>query len=240
MPVLFFSPGLGMKPSDYTVLLKEMASHGYMVIAVAHTPVIAQDTNLNRIVLLLGDDLISALNHVTRAHEAGDVLFQRANPSLVGVFGHSIGGAAAAEAMARNGRFATGADLDGTVFGKAVLYGLKNPFLLLIGKLTWLETFPRRPPEFVVDHDRERMHEQMMFMRSPNMIWATVKGLRHMNFTDDAFMPGLNRIPEVLGLRTDGATTLKLTSWYLTRFFAGVSADELQRPPYTGIITRTR
>src|SRR6185436_3554716 len=35
-PVLIFSPGLGNLPTNYTSLLEDVASHGYVVVAVAH------------------------------------------------------------------------------------------------------------------------------------------------------------------------------------------------------------
>ena len=36
-PVLFFSPGLGMMPTDYTALIEDIASHGYVVVGINPT-----------------------------------------------------------------------------------------------------------------------------------------------------------------------------------------------------------
>ncbi len=46
------------------------------------------------------------------------------------MFGHSLGGATAAEAMGEDPRIAAGVDLDGTLLGAVVDTGLDRPFLL--------------------------------------------------------------------------------------------------------------
>lgn len=53
-----------------------------------------------------------------------------ADSSWVGVFGHSLGGATAAEAMLFDSRLVGGVDLDGTFFGDVVEKGLERPFLI--------------------------------------------------------------------------------------------------------------
>jgi hypothetical protein len=50
--------------------------------------------------------------------------------SRVGIFGHSLGGAAAAAAMLTDSRFACGANLDGSVWGDVIYEGLSKPFLI--------------------------------------------------------------------------------------------------------------
>lgn len=49
----------------------------------------------------------------------------------VGMFGHSLGGAAAAEVMYEDPRVIAGIDMDGTLSGQVVSSGLDRPFLLL-------------------------------------------------------------------------------------------------------------
>ncbi|OLB73621.1 MAG: hydrolase [Actinobacteria bacterium 13_2_20CM_2_71_6] len=51
--------------------------------------------------------------------------------SRVGMFGHSLGGAAAAETMYEDARVKAGLDLDGTLSGPVVTAGLDRPFLLM-------------------------------------------------------------------------------------------------------------
>ncbi|MFI6156564.1 prolyl oligopeptidase family serine peptidase [Kitasatospora sp. NPDC051170] len=57
---------------------------------------------------------------------------RRADPDRIGVLGHSMGGAAAAEAVRQDERFAAGLHLDGGLFGSPVPeVGLDRPFLML-------------------------------------------------------------------------------------------------------------
>lgn len=48
----------------------------------------------------------------------------------VGVYGHSLGGAAAAEVMLYDSRFVGGVNLDGSFYGDVVDQGLDRPFLI--------------------------------------------------------------------------------------------------------------
>lgn len=54
----------------------------------------------------------------------------RINFSQVVAYGHSLGGASAAEAILSNNRFRGGADLDGQIFNSVLSQGLSKPFLL--------------------------------------------------------------------------------------------------------------
>jgi hypothetical protein len=47
------------------------------------------------------------------------------------MYGHSVGGAAAAEAMRLDCRVVAGANLDGSMFGPVVQQGVRGPFLLI-------------------------------------------------------------------------------------------------------------
>ncbi|MEN8652066.1 hypothetical protein ABCR94_15975 [Streptomyces sp. 21So2-11] len=51
--------------------------------------------------------------------------------SRTAMFGHSLGGATAAESMCAGLPIAAGADLDGSLFGEEVMRGLDKPLLLL-------------------------------------------------------------------------------------------------------------
>jgi predicted dienelactone hydrolase len=49
----------------------------------------------------------------------------------IGVFGHSFGGASAAQTCRLDNRCKAGADLDGTLYGDVIQVGLKQPFIFL-------------------------------------------------------------------------------------------------------------
>jgi dienelactone hydrolase len=228
-PLLLFSPGLGQIPTAYSALAEEMASHGYVVLGVPHplgidtAPTVRFDSAVNVLAL----DLVAVLDHVEQRRAAGDPFFARIDPARVGVFGHSFGGAASAEACRQDRRFLAGADLDGTVFGGPVVEGIRQPFLLLMARLPWFTRF-RAPPSYLPGHDRGRLHEEMFVARSPAARWVTVSRLSHMAFADVAyFFRPEYRLPELLGARRSGQETLRLASRYLRALFdryVGLSA----------------
>lgn len=53
------------------------------------------------------------------------------NVHRVGAFGHSLGGATAAQTMLEDRRFVAGIDLDGSIVGSVSTIGLSKPFLLM-------------------------------------------------------------------------------------------------------------
>lgn len=62
-------------------------------------------------------------------------IFQgKIDPSNIGMFGHSFGGAAAAQTLLADSRFKAGINMDGTLFGAGNLSGLKQPFLMMNAK----------------------------------------------------------------------------------------------------------
>lgn len=68
----------------------------------------------------------------------------------MGIYGHSLGGATAAEAMLSDSRLVGGINLDGTFFGSVIDRGLDKPFMIMAheGKnlttdATWAALWPR-------------------------------------------------------------------------------------------------
>ena len=58
------------------------------------------------------------------------------NLQSVGVFGHSFGGAAAAEICHLDDRFKAGIDLDGDPYGDVIKTGLNQPFMFILSEPT--------------------------------------------------------------------------------------------------------
>lgn len=68
----------------------------------------------------------------------------------MGIYGHSLGGATAAEAMLSDSRLIGGVNLDGTFFGSVIDRGLDKPFMIMAheGKnlttdTTWAALWPK-------------------------------------------------------------------------------------------------
>ncbi|MFI5617294.1 alpha/beta hydrolase family protein [Streptomyces sp. NPDC051567] len=145
---VLLSHGRGSSRVLTSGLAEELASHGHLVAAVDHT----YDASAVRFPdgrLLLGAlppapddwDAQDRLETAVRAADLrtlADALTRRHRPAAgvavtrIGLLGHSMGGAAAAEAIRLDRRFAAGLDLDGGLFGTtAADTGLDRPFLLL-------------------------------------------------------------------------------------------------------------
>jgi dienelactone hydrolase len=152
-PVVVFSPGYGGPRAFYTSLVADLASRGYVVLALDH-PYEAAVTELadgrivttvenfleadpDRIAFMAGRlalraaDVSFVLDQVARPQALGPRLSGRVDLDHVGAVGHSLGGATAAAAMARDTRIKAAVNVDGTPYGDLVGRRLDRPFMLI-------------------------------------------------------------------------------------------------------------
>lgn len=145
-PVVLFSPGAGQNREEGTTLVEELTSHGYVVVTISHTyqapevefpggrvervrregPTVAP----NEAVALRRVDVQFVLDSLTSlAAGANPDAGRRRLPAglsncfdltRVGMFGHSLGGATTAQAMANDQRVIAGINLDGSFFPEDV------------------------------------------------------------------------------------------------------------------------
>ncbi|MGZ0702309.1 alpha/beta hydrolase family protein [Pseudomonas piscis] len=135
-PVLLFSPGLGAVAEFYSGLLEDLASRGYVVVAINH-PYISAVTVLpgGRVIPLLDvleqddkklagaaplvvADLRSTLDWLEqRNREPEHLLGGHLDLTRIGALGHSFGGSAALQATRLDPRLRAAANLDGTIQG---------------------------------------------------------------------------------------------------------------------------
>lgn len=100
LPVLIFSPGGGVPSIGYTTQLEDLASHGYVVIALEHAAVApvagaSPDKAEQNTTESLAVDIVFMLDRLQEL--PGDSLFTgRLDLTRIGVFGHSRGGRTAA------------------------------------------------------------------------------------------------------------------------------------------------
>jgi pimeloyl-ACP methyl ester carboxylesterase len=158
-PVLLFAPGSGTTPLDYSALIEDVASHGYIVLGVespdygrasvfadgrvtlGHDPVeratrggARPSTALaiqawEEAARVFGEDLSFALRHLAAL---GDVPLRRAaDLTRVGVFGHSLGGAAALQCAHDDPRVRAVFDIDGSPIWSAGHGPLHKPVMIL-------------------------------------------------------------------------------------------------------------
>jgi predicted dienelactone hydrolase len=158
-PVVLYSTGLGGDRSLGTTLVEDLASHGYIVVAIDHTHDASEvEFPGGRIEVSalppVDSEAVAAQAEQIRVADTRFVLSELAildhggNPdaehrwlpsgiagaldlSHTGMFGWSIGGATAAGAMYADPRIRSGIDMDGTLYGPVVTGGLDRPFLLM-------------------------------------------------------------------------------------------------------------
>jgi pimeloyl-ACP methyl ester carboxylesterase len=137
-PVVLYSPGLGGQRESGTVLVQDLASHGYVVVTMDHTFETTVEFPGGRVenpVHIPKEQLGKAADaRVSDTRFVLDELGRRGwNLDKVGMFGHSFGGFTAAETMLQDKRIDAGMNLDGhlfTEYGDVAKRGLDGPFFL--------------------------------------------------------------------------------------------------------------
>ena len=168
-PILIYNPGWNGSRSQNTTLTEELASHGYVVVAIDHpynsgpvqvadgrviqpvpTPQLSDEVTTAQAVYALIDaevakettDAQFVLAQMERMNEdAASAFYQRLDRSRIGALGYSLGGAVAAELALRDARIGAVLDLDTPLYGQAGKQGVRQPFLLLS------EEIPHSTPE---------------------------------------------------------------------------------------------
>lgn len=159
-PTLLFSPGNDMADEYYSALLEELASHGYIVLALDHShegkgqilpdgrrlePEVDKHRppqNARAIMDFYGqrtqwraDDAKFLVSQLTTNSTAGAIV-AHVDLTRLGALGHSVGGVAAAEMCRRDARIRACANLDGLANAKPIIadngsFALAQPFLFL-------------------------------------------------------------------------------------------------------------
>jgi hypothetical protein len=145
-PVVIFSPGKDTPAALYSYLLEDLASHGYVVFAVSHpfgsgavvfadgqvapaTGAVTATQTRDQAILTWSADQRLVLATIDNLDD--DRLAGRLDLSRLAVFGHSLGGAAAAHSCLDELRFRACANMDGSVGQEVLDSALIQPFLLL-------------------------------------------------------------------------------------------------------------
>ena len=240
-PVLVFTPGNGWLPTDYSVLVEELASHGYVVVGVAPAGladvVVHADGRVVPKTLGVGaaiaddqrhahDDVLHVLRRLpaldaspaSRAHGHLDL-------ARVAVLGHSLGGTTALVAAARTSVSRAAVNLDGDAMGAAVLDARpRQPLLFVSHELPPMDEAPAGRDsawysltrQGLERSERRRTDEwARIASRSADARRVRVLGARHLDFTDAALASPLVTGADRRWMRfgpIDGARALRATA----------------------------
>jgi pimeloyl-ACP methyl ester carboxylesterase len=160
-PVIIFSPGGGMAKEQYSAQLEDLASHGYIVVAITHTydgivsvfpdgrtviydskrwptiPSFEGENNLNQLEWHAKDIRFVIDELVRMSQERVSPSFaQHLDLARIGAFGHSFGGMAAAHACQLDQRIRACLNQDGAEARKpfrldARGWGMDQPFMYI-------------------------------------------------------------------------------------------------------------
>jgi predicted dienelactone hydrolase len=203
-PVLLMKSGIGTLSTDYTAMAEDLASHGYIVVG-SDAPystykVIFPDgriilktgegnpgeaeyysdtrvRTLHRILGIWTDDTRFVLDQIEQMNrDSSSKFFNRFDINTVGVFGHSFGGATAAQFCYDDPRCKAGIDMDGAPYGSVIQKGIHKPFMFLLA-------------DHVADTDRVSMNikSNVRSIHNSNQedhYWFYLTGAEHFNFCD--------------------------------------------------------
>jgi len=213
-----FSPSWIGRRTQNTVQAVELASHGFFVVGIDHTfatdLTIFPDgrqvrTKLGHPLDYSSDEALQAKINIAEEQvgiRAADVRFVlndlerqdridppglfagRIDTAHVAVFGHSFGGAVAAEVCLTDPRVRAGANLDGFVFGESLKAGFRMPFLIIEtaipcpteAEIAAANGATRRQLSFVA----ENTHAIRRGLKKSGGYWVSVRGTSHMNYCD--------------------------------------------------------
>jgi dienelactone hydrolase len=226
LPLVLLSPGFTQPRATLTSIAEELASHGYVAVAIDHT---YENTAMTfpdgRLVRLAVDKQSGLRDHPRdpsfwakvrfgRAHDASFVLDQlladprwSVDPNRVGMAGHSAGGAATIAAMLDDERIRAGGNVDGSSDPLIPATGLARPFLLL----------GRDGQYSPGDGPAADTWSRDWALLTGWKRWLVVTGAAHASFTDLGLLADQLGVPQ--DARIPGLRAMAITRACLRAFF---------------------
>jgi predicted dienelactone hydrolase len=255
-PVAIMRAGASAPVANYSTLNEDLASHGYIVVGfdapyrtwqvVFPDGRVIDRTPENDLELVSGEELTAradkllaawtsdigfALDRLAELNDAdpSGKFKGRLDMTRVGLFGHSFGGAAAAQFCSQDSRCAAGIDVDGSLHGSVIEAGIHKPFMFLLSG----------EGDFSSDAEvRQILSDiQSVYDRLPadQRLRVSIRGANHFTFSDDGALlksgvfRGALHLFGRLGI--DGRRQLAVSAYCIHTFFdAYLKSDGAARP----------
>lgn len=252
-PVVIMRAGASLEVWNYSTLAEDLASHGYVVVGIdapyrafvvafpdgrvirrlpENNPELCigrageeQARCVNRLLTAWTSDIGYVLDRLGQLNisDPSSKFTGRLNITRVGVFGHSFGGAQAAQFCSQESRCKAGIDVDGSLHGSVVPSGIPVPFMFLgSGEGDFSSNAEIRQ----IEADIKSVYDRL----PPNgRLRISIRGANHFTFSDEgallrshAFRWVLRRLGK-LGI--DGPRQLAVTSYCIRSFFDAYLKD---------------
>ena len=254
-PVVIMRGGASAEVTNYSTLAEDLASHGYFVVGfdapyrtglvvfpdgrvIARTPENNPEFFSGRELERVGKRLLAAwtadcgfvldqLERLNASDESGKFT-GRLDMTRVGIFGHSLGGATAAQFCHEDRRCKAGIDVDGNPFGSVAEEGISQPFMFLLsdhGDFSASEESREVMARIRSIYDR---------LPSDKRLLVSIRGANHFTFSDDgavlksSIARGALRTFGALGI--DGRRQLAVTAYCVHSFFDAHLKDASDSP----------
>lgn len=229
-PVLLFEPGLGLIPTDYTTLIEDIVSHGYIVVGITPTytssvvvfpdgrvvpstpagkgnindnaPEAVVEKAATHLSEVLSQDEVFVMNRLQTLNADKTGKFAGYfDFSRLGIFGHSLGGNTAMITCKIDARCKAAINLDGGSYATVRDTGLEKPFM------------------GIYHPQASTFNVPVQSLMRANRYLLTIQGIQHFNFADYSviFAPALYPLGLLGSL--NGARGLQITSAYVRAFF---------------------
>jgi pimeloyl-ACP methyl ester carboxylesterase len=246
-PVLLFAPGLGWLASDYSVLLEDLASHGYVVVGLASpgfADVVCYGDGREAVRTLgIGEKIAADQAYVhadaafvlgrvrALADDPGSFLYHEIDLGRIGALGHSLGGTTALMLAARDSVVRAAVNIDGDPMGDVVGITPSQPLLLLSSESPTIAESPANPSaehqelvrQGLERSERRRTNDWLRISSQAREAHRVrILGARHLNFEDAALASSWLVTPKERWMRVgpiDGARGLAVTAQVVRAFF---------------------